>query len=111
AQLLDSYEQSEQWDKAAAELTKLAGSATEPEQQREALYLAAQYYQRSGDNSKALDNWRSYANRYPQPHLLAQEARYQLVQLYQQQNDVYRQHFWRDKIAAFEQQFADAGNE
>ena len=111
AQLLDSYEQSEQWDKGAAELTKLAGSATEPEQQREALYLAAQYYQRSGNNSKALDNWRSYANRYPQPHLLAQEARYQLVQLYQQQNDVYRQHFWRDKIAAFEQQFADAGNE
>ncbi|MGP9800348.1 tetratricopeptide repeat protein [Rheinheimera sp. NSM] len=111
AQLLDSYERSEQWDKAAGELTKLATSATEPAQQREALYLAAQYYQRSGDTAKALDNWRSYANRYPQPHLLAQEARYQLVQLYQTQKDLYRQNFWRDKIAAFEQQFANEGNE
>ena len=54
---------------------------------------------------------RSYANRYPQPHLLAQEARYQLVQLYQAQRDLSRQNFWREKIASFEQQFASEGNE
>ncbi|HEX5791671.1 MAG TPA: tetratricopeptide repeat protein, partial [Rheinheimera sp.] len=111
AQLLDSYEQAGQWDKAATELIKLAGSNSDAEQQREALYLAAQYYQRSGENAKALDSWRSYANRYQQPHLLAQEARWQLVQLYQAQQDLYRQNFWRDKIAAFEQQYAGQGND
>ena len=111
AQLLDSYEQAQQWDKAAAELARVAAESNDPEQQREALYLAAQYYQRSGDNARALDSWRSYANRYPQPHLLAQEARLQLVELYQLQQDLYRQNFWRDKIAVFEQRNAAQGNE
>lgn len=110
ALLLDSYEQAEQWDKAAAQLIALS-SEGDLQQQREALYLAAQYYQRANNSDKALDAWRSYANRYPQPHLLAQEARYQLVQLYQQQRDLSRQNFWREKIASFEQQFASEGNE
>lgn len=110
ALLLDSYEQAEQWDKAAAQLLALS-SEGDLQQQREALYLAAQYYQRANHNDKALDAWRSYANRYPQPHLLAQEARYQLVQLYQAQQDLARQNFWQEKIASFEQQFASEGNE
>jgi cellulose synthase operon protein C len=110
ALLLDSYEQAGLWDKAAMQLTKLAASSTDTGQQREALYLAAQYYQRAGDTAQALEAWRSYANRYEQPHLLAQEARLQLVQLYQAEQDVYRQNFWRDKIASFEQQFAAQGN-
>jgi cellulose synthase operon protein C len=110
ALLLDSYEQAGQWDKAAAQLTRLAAQNTDAEQQREALYLAAQYYQRSGDTAQALDAWRSYANRYVTPHLLAQEARWQLVELYQAQQDLYRQNFWREKIASFEQQFAAQGN-
>ncbi|MEW5682670.1 MAG: tetratricopeptide repeat protein [Pseudomonadota bacterium] len=110
AMLLDSYEQAEQWQAAADELSYLAANSTAPEQQREALYLAAQYYQRAGAQQQALDSWRSYANRYPQPHLLAQEARAQLVALYQQQQDLYRQNFWREKIASFEQQYAGDGN-
>ncbi|MDR6985275.1 outer membrane protein assembly factor BamD (BamD/ComL family) [Rheinheimera pacifica] len=110
ALLLDSYEQAEQWDNAAQQLMTLTTTG-DTQQQREALYLAAQYYQRANHNDKALDAWRSYANRYPKPHLLAQEARYQLVQLYQQQRDLSRQNFWREKIASFEQQFASEGNE
>uniref|UniRef100_A0A486XJW1 TPR domain protein, putative component of TonB system n=1 Tax=Rheinheimera sp. BAL341 TaxID=1708203 RepID=A0A486XJW1_9GAMM len=109
ALLLDSYEQAGQWRDAAALLLSLAAQGS-TEQQREALYLAAQYYQRAGDIDNALRHWRDYANRYHQPHLLAQEARLQLVGLYQQRNDLYRQNFWRDKIAVFEQQFAAQGN-
>lgn len=109
ALLLDSYEQAGQWPQAAALLLSLAERG-DAGQQREALYLAAQYYQRSGDTAKALDSWRNYANRYHQPHLLAQEARLQLVQLYQQQQDLQRQNFWREKITHFEQQFAAQGN-
>ncbi|MDP5143956.1 hypothetical protein ORJ00_14505 [Rheinheimera baltica] len=111
AQLLDSYEQAGQWSNAARELTTLAATSTDTEQQREALYLAAQYFQKAGENNNALDAWRSYANRYQQPHLLAQEARLQLIQLYQAEQDVYRQNFWRSKIASFEQQFSSEGNE
>ncbi len=109
AMLLDSYEQAGRWPEAAALLLTLAKQG-DAEQQREAQYLAAQYYQRAGDIATALDSWRSYANRYHQPHLLAQEARLQLVLLYQQQQDLYRQNFWREKIIAFEQQFAEQGN-
>lgn len=111
ALLLDSYEQAGQWSDAATELLALANSSTDAEQQREALYLAAQYQQKAGANEAALNSYRSYANRYQQPHLLAQEARYQLVQLYRQKQDSYRQNFWLDKIASFEQQYAAQGNE
>lgn len=111
ALLLDSYEQAGQWGDAAAELLALVKSSTDAEQQREALYLAAQYQHKAGDNDGAVNSYRSYAHRYPQPHLVAQEARYQLVQLYQQKQDSYRQNFWLDKIASFEQQYAAEGNE
>ncbi|HSG52913.1 MAG TPA: hypothetical protein VLA40_12485 [Rheinheimera sp.] len=111
ALLLDSYEQAQMWDKAAAELNRIANASQQADEQREARYLAAQYYQRSGNTEQALNSWRSYANQYPQPHALAQEARLQLVQLYQTNGDLYRQNFWRNKIASFEQQFADQGTE
>ena len=111
ALLLDSYEQAQLWDKAAAELHRIANESQQLDEQREARYLAAQYYQRAGDAERALNSWRSYANQYPQPHGLAQEARLQLVQLYQANGDLYRQNFWRDKIASFERQYADDGTE
>lgn len=111
ALLLDSYEQAGQWGDAAAELLQLAGSSSDEQQQREALYLAAQYQHKAGDSDGALNSYRSYANRYPQPHLLAQEARQQLAGLYQQKQDKYRQNFWLDKITSFEQQFAGDGND
>ena len=111
ALLLDSYEQAKMWDKAAAELTRIADASQKIDEQREARYLAAQYYQRAGNTEQALNSWRNYANQYVQPHVLAQEARLQLVQLYQEQGDLYRQNFWRNKMASFEQQFAEQGTE
>ena len=110
AMLLDSYEQTGQWDKAAEALLSAAALSGDEQQQREALYLAAQYQLKAGNNDQALDHYRSYANRYPLPHLIAQEARQQLVELYQQREDIYRRNFWLVKIAEHEQQYRQQGN-
>ena len=110
ALLLDSFEQAGQWGNAAAELLAISAQSQAPQQQQEALYLAAQYQQKAGDTEGAINSFRRYANRYQQPHLLAQEARHQLVQLYQQKQDTYRKNFWLDKIASFEQQYSADGN-
>ena len=109
AHLLQSYEQTGQWQQAADMLMAVQRNAAEPQQQREALYLAAQYYQRAEKTQAAIDAWRSYANRFTTPHVLAQEARFNLTQLYQATNDVYRRNFWLDKIAGFEQNNASSG--
>ena len=110
AMLLDSYEQTGQWDKAAQALLAAAARTGDEQQQREALYLAAQYQLKAGNSEQALDHYRSYANRYPLPHLIAQEARQQLVELYQQRQDTYRRNFWLAKIAEHEQQYRSQGN-
>jgi cellulose synthase operon protein C len=103
AQLIQSYQQLEQWQLAAEQLRKLSANTVDPEQQREALWLAAEYYLQAEQLDLARRAFRDYANQYPQPHAIAQEARQHLVQLYQQQNDLYRKNFWLAKIVSFEQ--------
>ncbi|CAM3708212.1 tetratricopeptide repeat protein [Rheinheimera salexigens] len=103
AQLIQSYQQLEQWQLAAEQLLKLSANSTDPEQQRDALWLAAEYYLQAEQLDLARQAFRDYANQYPQPHAIAQEARQHLVQLYQQQNDIYRKNFWLAKIVSFEQ--------
>src|SRR5690606_6609535 len=86
AQLIQSYQQLEQWPLAAEQLLKLSANTTDPEQQRDALWLAAEYYLQAEQRDLARQTFRDYANQYPQPHAIAQEARQHLVWLYQQQN-------------------------
>lgn len=103
AQLIQSYQQLEQWQLAAEQLLKLSANTTDPEQQRDALWLAAEHYLQAEQLDLARRAFRDYANQYPEPHGIAQEARQHLVQLYQQQNDLYRKNFWLAKIVSFEQ--------
>lgn len=108
AQLIETHEKLDQWDAAAGLLQQLASTSSDEKQQQQALLLSADYYRRAGDDEAARLAYRDYANRYPQPHDLAQEARYQLTLLYQAQQDSYRQHYWNKKIASFEQQMSAA---
>jgi tetratricopeptide (TPR) repeat protein len=84
AKLAVAYQQSGQLAAAAAELTRVAHEDNDPAARREALYSAAELYQKAGDRNSSIERYREYVQTYPQPFGLAMEARYQLSELYKQ---------------------------
>ncbi len=92
------YQESEQWDKAADALATMAASAETPDERRQALYLSAELYQKSGRLTQAIEKYRDYANKYPAPFDIATEARFHLVQLYEKTGDSSKRNYWLKKL-------------
>ena len=74
------------------------GRETDAEQKRQALYLAAQYYDEAGDYESARLRYRSYAHEWPQPLAIQMESMNRLSELYEQAADQQRQYFWLEKM-------------
>ena len=91
------YQESEQWAKAAAILSIMSKSG-DPETQRNSLYLAAELYERSGNTEEAIVHYRKYAHTYPEPFDIATEARFHLVELYDQRKEYAKKDFWLKKL-------------
>jgi len=87
------YQEGSQWDKAAAQLSLMANSG-DPQTRRSSLYLSAELYEKSGNITKALSQYRDYANAYPDPFDLSMEARYKLVELYGKTGDESKRNYW-----------------
>ncbi len=81
AKLAVAYQQTGQLGAAAAELTRVSQQDSDPSVRREALFSAADLYQKAGDNSAAAQTYESYVKAYPQPFAQALEARAQLSDL------------------------------
>ncbi|HEY3699494.1 MAG TPA: tetratricopeptide repeat protein [Spongiibacteraceae bacterium] len=84
AKLAVAYQESDQPAAAAAELTRVAQQDSDPAVRREALYSAAELYQKGGDTNNAIERYRTYVQTYPQPFAQALEARFQIAELYKQ---------------------------
>ena len=99
---------------AAAELEKIAASATQPELARGALWQAAELHQKVADKAApkapalatAIKAWERYVQAYPQPLEPAVDARWHLVALTQQDGQLPRSTAW---VRAVQQADADAG--
>lgn len=83
---------------AAEELTRLAKTSEDPQVQQQSLFLAAESYQKAEATNKAIDRYRSYANRYKYAHPELLEAQFQLAGLYRQTGDSKRRNFWLGKL-------------
>lgn len=92
------YQESQQWEKAAGALREMSQSAETEEERRQALYLSAELYQKSGRINQAIDAYRDYANRYTQPFGLVTEARYQLVTLYEKTKQESKRNYWLQEL-------------
>ena len=92
------YQESEQWGKAADTLAGMALGDPNIEARRQALYLSAELYEKAGNLTRAIEQYRSYAHGYSEPFSLATEARYHLVQLYEKTNDDSKRNFWLKKL-------------
>ncbi|ALO33710.1 hypothetical protein CMT41_02505 [Colwellia sp. MT41] len=105
AKLAKAYESTGQWQLAAAQLLAMingpAATGFSDQLKREAQYTAAEYYQKAGNTDKALSTYRTYAHKYPEPFVVAQEVRLKLSEFYQQKKDTNKQYFWYRKIVKY----------
>lgn len=105
AKLSKAYESTGQWQLAATQLLLMMNGPTaasfSDELKREAQYTAAEYYQKAGNTEKALTTYRTYAHKYPEPFVIAQEVRLKLSEFYQKKKDTNKQYFWYRKIVKY----------
>lgn len=92
------YQESQQWDKAAAALAVMAKNEADPEARRQALYLSAELYQKSGRLGDAANRYAEYVKAYPAPFALATEARFQLLQIADKQGDDKARRYWLTQL-------------
>lgn len=96
--LVANYEKSGLWNEAARELDVIYVNDDDSDTKRDALYLAAQYYDKAKNNELAILRYRSYSHAYEQPFVIRLEAMNRLAQLYAEGADAQKQRFWLDKI-------------
>ncbi len=98
AKLAVIYQESEQWGKAAGVLQSMAASTTDPNMRRQSHYLSAELYEKSGRTNDAIEQYKEYANKYPEPFDIATEARAKLVELYGKTGDIGKRNYWLQKL-------------
>ena len=99
-QLSVAYLKSNQDDKAARELERIARSDDSADVQMAALWQAAELYESKKDHEGAIRSYRDYAHKYPTPFPQNMEAMYKLTQLYHKTGNAENKHFWQRKIQA-----------
>jgi tetratricopeptide (TPR) repeat protein len=104
--LIYAYQQNENWQQAADKLMVLWRDSPESEEGRQALYVAAQYYNKIGQTQAALEAYRSYAHSFPVPLAEATEARFILSEMYRESKEDDKRRFWLQKLIEADQQAA-----
>lgn len=105
--LLVAYEKSEQWQPAASLLMAQHNAQPDTQLGRESLYVAAEYYLKSGDREASLDAYRSYAHAYPSPLSDANEARFKMTEFYKDSGEESKRRFWLNKLIEADRQAKD----
>lgn len=98
SQLFYAYEQSQDFAQAAVILLAKHDESPNSETGRLALLQAAEYFEKAEDRNNALDSFRRYAHKYPQPMSDANEVRFTLSEFYLQSNEAGKRRFWLNKL-------------
>ena len=67
-------------------------------EKQDTLFIAAELYDRAKNVDKAIDNYRSYANTYPNPADVYMEAANRLAELYEESDKPIKRRFWLAKM-------------
>jgi len=92
------YLESGQLPKAAAEFARLAETKKDPRVRREAMWQAAELYDKAGQHNTAIQTYARYVKLFPHPLEPATEARQHLAQFYAQRRNTKLQHQWLQDI-------------
>jgi tetratricopeptide (TPR) repeat protein len=93
-----AYEQDEQWTKAAEEYMEIYRKAIKDDVKRDALFIAAELYEKAGDYDISIGYFKRWAHTYEEPFDNRMEARYHLSYLYKKKNDMTRHLYWLRRI-------------
>lgn len=96
--VLLAYEGLEDYKNAGEELVRISKISKDQEQQQQSLYLAAEYFEKAGEDERALSLYRSYVHTYPNPFALAIEVRYKLSEMYRKAEDEEKRRYWLEQI-------------
>ncbi len=102
AKLAKVYQQMENWQSAARELSTTALQTSsfgdDPDMRRQSLYLAAEMFEKADSREQAIEHYKRYIGSWPQPFDLAMEARYRLTELYRQNGNGQERRFWLEQL-------------
>ncbi|MCP5334421.1 MAG: tetratricopeptide repeat protein [Oceanospirillaceae bacterium] len=98
SKLIVAYENMQNWSAAAFELQAIWRDSKDPEEQRIALYQAAEYYEKSGDLQNTAAMFKRYAANYPKPFDAQLEAINKLEGIYAAQKDDEKRRYWLAKL-------------
>ncbi|MCP5164151.1 MAG: outer membrane protein assembly factor BamD [Pseudomonadales bacterium] len=100
AQLVANYEAQQQWVAAAAELERVHDRQGDAEVRRQALFLAASYYDRAGESELAGERYRQYAATWREPLEPRLEAIQRVIELQAQSGGGEQRRYWLAELVA-----------
>ena len=98
AKLVLAYQKTEQWNAAADELNYMVDNNIDPENKRDATYLAAELYEKAGDERRAIRQYDRYVNEFPEPFDERIEAMHKITELHTALNQTTEKRRWLSKI-------------
>lgn len=102
------YQSQQKWQQAADELVVMARTSTDPEVKRQALFMGAELYEKSGKRTQAIEQYRRYASEYPRPLANNMEAQFKLTELYGASGERDKRNYWLQNIMTTHQRAGSA---
>lgn len=96
--LIKGYLETKQYVKAAAELENFSVSKSDPELKRDAMWQAAELYEKAGVREKVIDTYKRYVDMFPEPMEQATEARNKLAVIFGSIGQVDDHRYWLTEI-------------
>jgi len=97
------YVEKKQWALAAGEFEHLAATKKDPQIARDALWQAAELYEKAGARAPAARSYEHYVKQNPTPLEAAVEARYRLARLAKDDDDSARELAWMKDLLQADQ--------
>ena len=97
------YMEQGKWALAAAEFERIAAAKKDPKLAREALWQAAELYEKAGAREPAAGAYERYVKQNPEPLEAAEEARYRLSRIAKQDGNGARELAWMKDILQADQ--------
>jgi TolA-binding protein len=97
------YTEQGKWALAAPEFERIAAARKDPQMARDALWQAAELYEKAGAREPATGAYERYIKQYPEPLEAAVEARYRLARFARQDRNGARELAWMKEILQADQ--------